>query len=156
LTLALLPRHVTFGAPQDAGRPGRWLTLSTSSGMTRPFALPADAHGPALSPDGQMIAFDDGNGAEPTVYVFDVRNGTTRRLARRSVAPIWLAPDLIAATTAGLCLPISFCVVPWLPMGTTIGPDARTGESRPLQLPTTLQEQLIYGVIDTSGDIPVP
>jgi hypothetical protein len=140
--------------PQAAGNPGRWLTFSVSNGGTNTFALPATAHRPALSLDGQMIAFDDGDGAEPSVYVFDVQTGTSRRLGRGLLAPVWLGADLIAATAVGPCPADNFCVVPWSTLDRTVGIDVLTGERRPLQLPTTVQEPFIYGAIDTSRDIP--
>jgi len=139
--------------PQAAGETGRWLTVSSSTGETSPFALPADAHRPAVSLDGQMIAFDDGAGAEPSVYVFDIQTGMSRRLGRRLLAPVWLGPDVIAATAAGACPPDNYCVVPWSTLDHTVGINIDTGDRRRLQLPTTMQEQFVYGVIDTSRDI---
>jgi hypothetical protein len=139
--------------PQAAGESGRWLTVSSSTGEESRFALPADAHRPALSLDGQMIAFDDGAGAEPSVYLFDVQTGTSRRLARRLLAAVWLGPGLIAATAAGPCPADNYCVVPWAPLDHTVGIDIDTGDPRRLQLPTTIHEQFIYGAIDTSLDI---
>jgi hypothetical protein len=149
-------RVLVWDDPQSTIEPGSWLTFSTSTGAIEPFALPPDAHRPALSPDGQMIAFDDGNGAAPSVYVFDVQSGTSRRLARGYVAPVWIGPDLIAATAVGPCPPDNFCVVPWSTLGRTVGIDVRTGERTQLSLPTTLPEIFIYGVIDTSLDIRAP
>jgi len=140
--------------PQAAGNPGGWLTFSVSNVDTNPFALPATAHRPALSLDGQLIAFDDGDGAEPSVYVFDVQTGTSRRLGRRLLAPVWLGANLIAATAVGPCPPDNFCVVPWSTLDRTVGIDIVAGERRQLHLPTTIQEQFIYGAIDISSDIP--
>lgn len=140
--------------PQAAGNPGSWLTLSVSNGSTNAFALPATAHRPALSLDGRMIAFDDGDGAEPSVYVFDVQTETSRKLGRRLLGPVWLGADRIAATAVGPCPADNFCVVPWSTLGRTVGIDVLTGDQRPLQLPTSVQDQFIYGAIDISIDIP--
>ena len=103
---------------------------------------------PAVSPDGNKIAYDDGDGDEPSIFVFDVDEGTTQRLARGFVGPVWLGPDLIAATAAGSCPSGSACPIPWAALGTTVGIDVPTGDRTPLALPTTLQEVARYGVID--------
>jgi len=154
------PRDGTFGRWLTGGRilfqednprnnedPGDWFVLSTTNGQTRPFDLPP-GYRPAVSPDGDMIAFDDGDRDEPSVFIFDIHRGVSRRLARGHVAPVWLGPDLIAATAAGPCPAGSFCPIPWSVRGTTVGIDVGAGEHTPLALPSTLQEVHWYGVID--------
>lgn len=86
--------------------------------------------------------------------MFDVGTGTIRRLGQRLVAPLWLGPELIAATEAVPCPPDDFCVVPWVTRDRTVGIDVDTGERRQLQLLTTLQDPFFYGAIDTSLDTP--
>ena len=142
--------------PQAAGDPGRWLTFSVTTSATDVFGLPPTAHRPALSLDGAMIAFDDGAGAEPSVWVYDVKTGSSRRLGQRLLAPIWLGPGRIAATEAGPCPPDNFCVVPWEPLGRTVAIDVLTGDRQALHLPTTMQDIFSYGSIDTSLDVLAP
>jgi len=114
-----------------------WSIVSIDTGRARAFGLPSDAYRPAISPSGTLIAYDDGL-EEPSVYLFDVETGTSRRLARDHVMPVWLGPDLIAATAAGPCPRENFCVIPWLASDTTVGIDPGTGQQRPLALTTTL------------------
>lgn len=130
------------GHPQATQGPWHWFSLSTTTGQKRKYGLPDEGFRPALSPDGDLIAFDDG-AEEPSIYVFDVETGTSRRLARGYVTPVWLGPDLIAATAAGPCPSSNFCVIPWLPSDTTIGIEPASRDQRPLPLTTTLQ-----GVMD--------
>jgi hypothetical protein len=130
------------GDPQATLEPWHWFSLSTTTGQKGKYGLPDEGFRPALSPDGDMIAFDDG-AEEPSIYVFDIETGTSRRLARGYVAPVWLGPDLIAATAAGPCPSSNFCVTPWLPSDTTIGIEPASRDQGPLSLTTTLQ-----GVID--------
>jgi WD40 repeat protein len=157
---AVTPRDGTFGRwltegsllfqrdhPRNNEDPGDWRVLSVPNGGTSPFNMPP-GYRPAVSPDGDKIAFDDGDGAEPSIFVFDVDDGTTQRLARGFVAPVWLGPDQIAATAAGPCPSGSFCPIPWSFLGTTAGIDVSTGDRTTLALPSTLQEVPRYGVID--------
>jgi hypothetical protein len=126
-----------------------WSIVSIDSGRTRPFGLPSEAYRPAISADGTLIAYDDG-AEEPSVFLFDVETGTSRRLARDHVMPVWLGPDLIAATAAGPCPPSNFCVIPWLESDTTVGIDPGSGERRPLALTTTLNTFSFDGTIDVA------
>ena len=163
------PRDGTFGRwlnndrllyqtphPQNNEDPGDWLTVSTTDGSTRSFDMPA-GYRPALSPNGKFVAYDDG-AKTPSIYLFDVARGTSRRLSTGHVAPIWLDTNLIAATAAGPCPREFFCVKPWLAThevsggegSRALGVDPETGENRALALPTTLGELSWFGVIDVS------
>lgn len=144
----LSDERVVFQEDPHTDRLRPWVSLSTMTGRTRPFGLPNRAYRPAFSPGGDMVAFDDGDGDEPSIFVFDIEQGTSRMLARGYVAPVWLGPDLIAATAAGPCPSENFCPIPWSVLGTTVGIDPTTSEDRQLALPTTLQEVHRYGVID--------
>lgn len=125
-----------------------WVVLSIEDGRISAFGLPERAYRPALSPDGQHIAYDDGDGDGPSVFIFDIDQGTSQRLARGFVAPVWLGPELVAAAAAGPCPAGSFCPIPWSVLGTTVGIEPATGDRSPLALPSTLQEIHRYGVID--------
>lgn len=135
------------GSPQATLRPWQWFSLSIVSGQKREAGLPDEGFRPALSPDGDLIAFDDG-AEEPSIYVFDIATGTSRLLAHDHVAPVWLGQDLIAATAAGPCPSSYFCVIPWLASDTTIGIEPTSGDQLPLSLTTTLQGYAFSGAID--------
>ena len=142
--------EILFAAGNPAGGSAEvfeWSIVSIDTGRMRAFGLPAKAYRPAISPDGTLIAYDDG-AAEPSVYLFDVETGMSRRLARHHVMPVWLGPDLIAATAAGPCPSTNFCVIPWLASDTTVGIDPGSGERRPLALTTTLNTFSFDGTID--------
>lgn len=134
------------GYPQATLAPWHWSSLSTATGQKRMSGLPDQAFRPALSPDGHFIAFDDG-AEKPSVHVFEIETGTSRRLARGYVAPVWLGPDLIAATAAGPCPTTYFCVTPWLGSDTTVGIEPASGDERPLALTTTLQGWVVIDVL---------
>jgi hypothetical protein len=134
------------GHPQSPLSGWHWFSLSTRTGQKRAYGMPDEAFRPALSPDGDFIAFDDG-AKEPSIYVFDVETATSRRLAP-GVAPVWLRPKLIAATAAGPCPRSYYCVIPWLESDRAVGIDPATGDRKQLSLTTTLQAPALYGVID--------
>jgi hypothetical protein len=136
--------------PERFDQKGAWITVSTTTGRTSPFGMPAGTFRPALSPGGNLFAYDNGGPDTSSVFVFDPAGDRSRRLAHGYGAPVWLSSDLIAATAAGPCPPQTECSDWWVPLGRAIGIDASTGASRPLRLPTTLQEAPRYGVIDVS------
>ena len=140
-------RIVYLENPNDAFEPWRWRTVSTASGRVSAFPLAAGTFRAAFSPNGQFIAFDDG-AKVPSVYLFDLETRESHLLAHGYVAPLWLGPRLIAATSAGRCPRSYFCVIPWLPTDETIGIDPKTGEREALSLPTTLQDGFANGAID--------
>jgi len=127
-----------------------WRTLTTQSGATRAFKMPDRAYRPALSPDGSLIAFDDGDGDQPSIYIFDLATQTSRRLVRGYVAPVWLRSNLLAVSAAAPCSG-GFCTVPWIARGGTMAVNVQTGERHSINLETTLQDLYRYGVIDLSG-----
>jgi len=135
------------GEPQATAQPWHWSSVSVTTGQKHDYGLPDEAFRPALSPNGRSIAFDDG-AEEPSIHVFDVESGATRRLTRGYVGPVWLDPDLIAATAAGPCPTSDFCVLPWSPSDATIGVEPTSRDQRPLTLPTTLQGLVMNGAID--------
>jgi hypothetical protein len=157
---AVQPRNGTFGRwlsdirvlfqqdPQDAAAPWEWLALSSATGATRPSEFPSAAFRPAASPSGKLIAFDDGDANKPAVFVFDTETRTARRMADGFVAPIWIGPDVLAATAVQPCTSGEFCDIPWSSLGETVAIDVETGKLRALALPTTLNEVARYGTID--------
>jgi hypothetical protein len=153
------PRLATFGRwdaedrlifqqdPQDIAADWEWLLLKTQTGATRGFGFPAIAFRPAISPSGDLIAYDDGQ-AQPSVYIFDTAERTTELLASRYVAPLWIGPNKLAMTAAGPCTAGDLCEVPWESHETTGVVDLATGNTLALTLPSTLSEVARYGVID--------
>lgn len=89
-----------------------------------------------------MIGFDNGDSAKPAVFVYDIVAASSRGVAGGYLGPIWLGPDLLAATAA------DFCPVSWSLLGTTVGVDAVNGNQRSLALPSTIETVPIYGSID--------
>lgn len=151
------PREATFGRWLDADTiffqedvaddVGDWRTLSIRTGSSGAFNLPRHAHRPAVSPDGNLIAFDDG-GTTPSVYVFDVASGTTRRLGNRQAGPLWLDSEVLAVTAVGPCTTGLDCTFPWKSLNETVGIEYETANQRALALPSTLQLAYRREVID--------
>ena len=134
----------------------RWLLLTTASDKTQPFEMPQRAYRPALSPGGDLVAFDDGDAEIPSIFVYDITRRTTRHLIRGYVGPVWLGPNLLAASGAGPCP--GQCPRPWSLLGTATAIDLMTGRAHAITLPTTLQEDPRYGAIDVllSASAPMP
>lgn len=144
--------RILYQDDPHSDRPGGWFSLSTTTGRARQFSLPERAYRPAISPDGDRIAFDDG-AEDPAIFIFDIDSGTSRRLAGGHVAPVWLGPDQVAATAAEPCSH-SFCPVPWSAFSTTVSIDTVTGDQQQILLPRTLAEIHRYGVIDVLQPVP--
>lgn len=134
------------GHTQATLEPWHWFSLSTMTGQKRRYGLPDEGFRPAVSPDGKSIAFDDG-AEEPSIYVFNIETGISRRVAGGHIAPVWLGQDLIAATAAGPCPGTYFCVTPWLASDTTVGIEATSRDQTPLALTTTLQGWVAIDVL---------
>ncbi len=154
------PRNGSFGRwlsdnrvlfqedPQEAAAPWEWLALSAATGATRPSGFPSAAFRPAASPSGKLIAYDDGDADQPAVFVFDTETRATTHLADGFVAPIWIGPDVVAATAVQPCTSGEFCDIPWSPLESTVAIHVETGNVGDLALPTTLNEVARYGPID--------
>lgn len=144
-------REEEYGAFQkERGAVERWFTLDVTTGRTRRSRMPAATFRPAISPDGTLIAYDDGK-TEPSLYVFDVSTGKSRRLARRYVAPVWLGEDLVAATATTKCTGGAECdFAPWTKRSATAGFDVERGTRRRLALRTTAPDAFL-GNLDISG-----
>jgi hypothetical protein len=118
-------------------RRGRWFTIDIATGKRSPFAMPSGASRPEFSPDGRLIAFDDGDKDNPSTYVFDSTTSRSRLLVRGYGAPIWISDDTVAVTAGGPCPPRTECNDFWTPLGRTVSVDVRTGARERLRLPTT-------------------
>ena len=137
---------IIFQSDPHTDIPGRWNILSASTGETHAFGLPITAYRPTLSPNGKQLAFDDGDAVEPSIFVFDLEAGTSKRVARRILGPIWLDSGRIVGTVVGPCS--EGCALPWTPTGATEGIDVTSGGSFAGVLATTLRTDIRLGVID--------
>jgi Tol biopolymer transport system component len=124
-----------------------WVSLQLSATSTEVVGLPRRAYRPAVSPDGRTIAFDNGDGFHPTVYLFDTEHNTLRRVLRGYLAPLWLGEHLLAATAAEQCSGEG-CPIPWALLDRTVGIDISSGTQSRLTLPTTMNEYQRNGTID--------
>jgi hypothetical protein len=136
--------------PRDSAKDWGWRSVSIASGNLEGFGLPGKAFRPAVSPDGSMIAFDDGDYDAPSVYVVDIDGGQPRLVAHGFVGPVWLAPQLLAATTAGTCPSDWFCPYGWHASNAAVRIDSTTGAQRKMGLPSTLESDSFFGTVDTS------
>jgi hypothetical protein len=127
---------------------GKWHLVSTIDGLNRDLPLPDTAFRPDVGPGADLIAFDNGNAERPSVSVLAVDTGTIHRLARGYLAPVWLGPDVLAASKVEPCPSGNFCPIPWIASGGTVGVDPATGAKEALSLPGTLQQGYRLEVID--------
>jgi Tol biopolymer transport system component len=80
-----------------------WQSIDTATGVRTPLLITSGAR-PSLSPDGRLLAYDDGEDT-PSVYVLDPRiaGAQPHFLARGAIAPIWLSPTRLAVTDTRPC-----------------------------------------------------
>ena len=116
----------------------RWQAIDVAGGLSRPLLIPAAAR-PSLSPDGRLLAFDDGADT-PSIFVIDLAGtgAQPRFLARAAIAPLWLDPSRLAVTDTRPC-PDSEddCLAGghgsmFEPAGTASALDLHTGRRTPL------------------------
>jgi hypothetical protein len=81
----------------------RWMAIDLAGGVSTPLLIPSGAR-PSVSPDGRLLAYDDGEDT-PRLYVLDPRQPGSRPrfLARAAIAPIWLTPSRLAFTNTRPC-----------------------------------------------------
>lgn len=130
-----------------------WMSLDVAAGATTPVQASPATHRPALSPDGRLLALDDGgwsHGGEsmegsahaPAALLYDLESGTETRLGDGRVGPLWLSPTTVALTDSSMC---EDCMGMWEPAGTVTAVDVRTGESRRIALGSTLDADTWFG-----------
>ena len=143
--MAPVPR-ATFGRWSVDGRQvyylaRHWHVFDMTSGAVRrlPFGF---GPFPTLSPDGEKIAYH-GDGAEPPVWIADLRTGAQREVTRGAIHPVWLDNDNLIMTNTVRC-PRSpqECEAGghgslWDTANTTSRLDLRTGAREPLPLSST-------------------
>jgi hypothetical protein len=81
----------------------RWQAIDVATGTRTPLLIPSGAR-PSISPDGRLLAYDDGQDT-PSVHVLDLRTpgNQPRFLARSAMAPVWLSPSRLAFTNTRPC-----------------------------------------------------
>jgi WD40 repeat protein len=80
-----------------------WHSVDVATGVSTPLQILSGSR-PSLSPDGHLLAFDDGEDT-PSVYVLDPRmpGNQPHLLARGAIAPVWLSATRLAFTNTRPC-----------------------------------------------------
>lgn len=80
-----------------------WQAIDVATGAISLLPVAAAAR-PSVSPDGRMLAFDDGEDT-PSVHVVDLDDAGARPrfLARAAIAPVWLSATRLAVTDTKPC-----------------------------------------------------
>lgn len=120
----------------------RLLDITTGAAVTLPSTGPARRI--AVSPDGRLLAYDDG-AEDPTVFVYDLERRTRRSLARHAVGALWLSPGELAAGHATPCVPTDRVECGagghgprWTETGDGWSIDVTTGKTAPLAVASTI------------------
>lgn len=81
----------------------KWYALnSTTNDRGTLGAMKPGTHGLAVSPDGTMLAYADGED-DVGVYVYDVAKKQQRRVAEDAVEAVWIGPQTILVTDTKAC-----------------------------------------------------
>lgn len=127
---------------------GRWQALDTRDGSVSRLAMSLGEY-PVLSPDGNLIAYDDGT-EEPAVFVFDIATGKERKVAEGRVALLWLSASALAGTDVRPCQPdpgeeeCSSHSPLWEETGTASSIEVASGKSFKLPVTSTLDAHVLY------------
>jgi hypothetical protein len=90
----------------------RWKLTNVNDGTTSTLPIHHGRMHPALSPDGLLLAFDNGqawipgrtrHGCTCSIFVYDFQRQFERRVRAGVVAPLWLSPRTLAATEVRAC-----------------------------------------------------
>jgi hypothetical protein len=128
---------------RDFGAMRAWHTINIATGGVRDPAMTRGTVRPALSPDGTVLAYDDG-ARKPTIYLFDVRSGRERKLTAGYVGPLWLSQDALAATVVRECVPGTDCEGNWVHERDTVRIAVGDGSTRPLTLRSTVYSAVAF------------
>jgi hypothetical protein len=71
-------------------------TLSTTTGSTTRNPTTGPARRLTVSPDGRLVAYDDG-AADPAVYLYDLERRTGQQVASHAVGALWFSAASPAA-----------------------------------------------------------
>ncbi len=114
----------------------KWHTLNSETGDTGTLgAMKPGTYDLAVSPDGGMLAYHDGDGDVAT-YVFDVATKTQRKIADDAVMAVWLGPRTVLVTDTKPCGDECGHSA-WLSKDTTSTIDVFTEERKPAAVPAT-------------------
>ena len=72
--------------------------LDVSNGSSRTLGAPHAKEGLAVSPDGARLAYDDGEAAS-SLWVYELADGSERRIGPNLAFPLWLTPTSALATS---------------------------------------------------------
>ncbi|MGH2784988.1 MAG: hypothetical protein ACRDJ1_06985 [Actinomycetota bacterium] len=115
----------------------KWFALNSETGDRGTLgAMKPGTHGLAVSPDGSMLAYADGED-DVGIYVYDVAEKKQRRVAENAVAPIWLGPRTILVTDTKSCGD-ECSHSAWLPSGTGSTVDVITEAKQKVAIDSTL------------------
>lgn len=137
------------------GDGGTLRRLDTATGTTRALPGTGASHRLAVSPDGRLVAYDDG-AADPAVYLYDLEDGTARRLADHAVGPLWLSPGTLAAGHAAPCVETETIPCedagghgpPWADAGDGWHIDVTTGRVNALPVASTVDAAVARTSVD--------
>ena len=115
----------------------KWYALNSETGGRGTLgAMKPGTHGLAVSPDGSMLAYADGED-DVGIYIYDVVEKKQRRVADDAVAPIWIGPRTILVSDTKLCGDECFHSA-WMAAGTGSRVDVLTEEKSSVTLDSTL------------------
>ena len=81
----------------------KWRALNSETGALGTLgAMKPGTHGLAVSPDGTLLAYADGE-SDVGIYIYDVNQKVQRRIASDAVAPVWIGPRKIMVTDTDSC-----------------------------------------------------
>jgi hypothetical protein len=135
-------------------QPIAWYALNIHSGTKDPIALPSGALWPALSPDGNLVAFNLAPGtSKPIAKVLNLTTGNVTKLGGNLVIPIWVSPTEVALTVTKPCPEFSICPMGAQTTDKTKAVDVTTLTKRSLQLVSTIGDQ---SAGDVAADVRLP
>jgi Tol biopolymer transport system component len=89
-------------------------SFDTGRPTTKSLHIERGRFRPSVSFDGRHVALDDGEGAEPGLFVYDIASDTESRVAAGAgVSPVWLASDTIAVSGTKACVQATCDYSPW-------------------------------------------
>lgn len=135
-------------------QPVAYFALNVSSGTKDSIALPSGALWPAVSPDGNLVAFNLASGSsKPIAKVMNLTTGDITKLGGNLVNPIWISPTEVALTVTKACPQYSLCPLGADVTDKTAAVDVTTLTKRPLQLVSTIADQTS---IQVGADVRLP
>lgn len=123
-----------------------WYEVDVAGDREEPLGIRAGTRRPALSPNGRMLAYDDGR-QRPSVFVYDLAADTERRIGT-GVAPLWLDDGALIVTNTKPCAeaPEGCSEGPaWSPSGSTSLLSLGGAAPQRLAMHSTLGADALYG-----------